>query len=107
MALNGGIRPKSRSTVRASRRLIILLRRNYKTRFLRWRSNRARVSDPGPARVHAVEWLLAAASVVIAVLCYETRNYALLASAAQVLACLSFILVMMSTREVFRTGMIG
>src|SRR5204863_5547759 len=34
-------------------------------------------------------------------------NYALLASASQVLACLSFILVMMSTREVFRTGMIG
>jgi oligosaccharide repeat unit polymerase len=75
--------------------------------LLKWRIRRPRANEPGSARVTAVEWLLAGASVFIAVLGYETRNYVSLAWATQALAGLSFVLLLMATRDVVRTGTIG
>ena len=57
--------------------------------------------------MNAFEWLLAGASVFIAAMCYETRNYVSLAWATQILACMSFVLLLTATREVFRSGTIG
>src|SRR5689334_13566827 len=84
-----------------------MLPNTYKPRFLTWRGRRGRSDERGPARVNVFEWLVAGTCVVIAVMCYETRNYALLATGTQTLSFLSFVLVGMATREVFRTGTIG
>ncbi len=65
------------------------------------------MNQPAIARVSLGEWLLAVASIVIAAACYETRSYDRLALATQVLTGLSIVLVVMATRDVFRTGTTG
>jgi hypothetical protein len=61
----------------------------------------------GPPRVTIVQWGLAAVSVAIAGFSYEVISYVWLASMTQVLVLLSFISLVIVTREVFRTGSIG
>jgi len=79
----------------------------YSRVLFRWRARSARRSRIGPPRVTIVQWVLAGVSVVIAGFSYEVRNYVWLAWMTQVLVLLSFLSLIIATREVFRTGSIG
>lgn len=81
--------------------------RSYSRILLRWREKSARRSRIGPPRVTLTQWALPSVSVVIAAFSYETRSYALLALVTQLLVFLSFISLIIVTREVFKTGCIG
>src|SRR4030095_10434531 len=79
----------------------------YSRVLLRWRARSARRSRIGPPRVTIIQWVLAAVSVAIGGFTFEVRSYTWLASMTQVLVLLSFISLIIVTREVFRTGSIG
>ncbi len=84
-----------------------MISRSYSETFFRWRRRRAQASEFTPPRVRGIEWLLALISVVIAFAGYETRSYSRLAFATETLVGLSFVLVALATREVFKAGSIG
>ena len=73
----------------------------------KWRERSARRSRTGPPRVTVVQWALASVSVAIAAFSYEVRSYAWLALVTQFLVFLSFISLIIVTREVFKTSSIG
>jgi hypothetical protein len=79
----------------------------YSLVLFRWRARSTRGSRIGPLRVTIVQWVLAAVSVVIAGFSYEVRNYVWLGWMTQLLVLLSFLSLIIVTREVFRTGSIG
>lgn len=74
---------------------------------LTWREKSAGRNRMGPPRITIMEWALASAAVVIASFSYEVRSYAWLALITQFLIFLSFISIIIVTREVFKTGCIG
>jgi hypothetical protein len=61
----------------------------------------------GPPRVTIVQWILASLTVGIAAASYETRSYTWLAFLTQILVFLSFISLVIVTREVFKYGSVG
>lgn len=79
----------------------------YSRVLLRWREKSARRSRIGLSRVTIIQWALASVSVVIAAFSYEVRSYALLALLTQLLVFLSFVSLIIVTREVFKTSSIG
>lgn len=84
-----------------------MISRSYSETFSRWRGRRTQPSEFTPPRVSGIEWLLASVSVLIALASYETRSYSRLAFATETLVALSFGLVVLATREVFKAGSIG
>src|SRR5436190_17932216 len=73
----------------------------------KWRERSARPNQSGPPRVTVIQWTLASASVVTASFSYEVRDYAWLALMTQFLVVLGLLLLIIVTREVFKTGCIG
>src|SRR5215475_10476234 len=84
-----------------------MLSRTYQRSFFGWRARRDQPNLPSPPRVRGIEWILAVLSVLIALAGHETRSYSRLALTTQILVLLSFILLILSTREVFRMGSVG
>ena len=60
-----------------------------------------------PPRVTAVQWILVAASVVIAALANEVVGYRFLALITEALAIINFVLLVVVAREALRTRVIG
>jgi len=81
--------------------------RIYSQVLSKWREQSARRDRIGPPGVTVMQWALASASVVIAAFGYEVRNYGRIALVTQLLVFLSFISLIIVTREVFKTGCIG
>jgi hypothetical protein len=79
----------------------------YSRVLSKWREKSARRSRTGLPRVTIIQWASASASVVIAAFSYEVRSYAWLALLTQLLVFLSFVSLIIVTREVFKTSSIG
>ena len=81
--------------------------KRYSQVLFRWRVRSAQQSRVGPPRVTIVQWALAGVSVAIAGFSYEVRSYVWLGWMTQALVLLSFVSLIIVTREVFRNGSIG
>jgi hypothetical protein len=79
----------------------------YNRILLKWREKSALSNQSGPPRVTVIQWILLSASVVTAAFSYEIRDYSWLALMTQFLVLLGLILLIIVTREVFKTGCIG
>lgn len=82
-----------------------MIQKLYRRTIARWREQQAAADNP-PA-VTPVQWVLASAPVLIALMSYEVETYAALALITQVLVGLNVVLLIIVTREVLKVRMIG
>ncbi len=82
-----------------------MIKQTYRQTVARWRRKDA--AEGSPPSVTVVQWILGAASVLIAFASYEFQSYTALALITQILVGLSVLLLLIVTREVLKTKTIG